>query len=133
MNTNNHNHKWTFFIVFPYILHFLYFIIMIGSSVFGIMLFEFLFKEHYAPYDYSDGLIDINGTYHFLSDYPGLNELINEYSSLIKNHNDISFDFVLHYYAIPTFTLFTIIFSIRFSCCDKDKIIFIISGIFKYY
>jgi hypothetical protein len=103
---------------------------MIGSSVPGIFLFKYPLNK---PYDYSDGLIEINGTYHFLSDYPDLNELINEYSSLIKNHNDISFDFVLHYYAIPIFTLFTIIFSIRFSCCDKDKIIFIISGIFKYY
>ena len=119
MCTNVHNHKCTCFI------YFLYFIFIIGSSVLVILLFKYPLKE---TYDYNDGLIEINGTYHFLSDYPDLNELINEYSSLIKNHKDISFDFVLHYYIIPAFTLITIIFSIRFVCYDRDKIIFIISG-----
>ena len=37
---------------------------------------------------------------------------------------------LLHIYIIPTFTFFTIVFSIRFVYLSKDKIIFILSGAF---
>ena len=83
-------------------------------------------------YDYNDGLININEKYHYLSEYPYINKLINEYSSMKIKYNDISFDCCYLYYLIPSFSILAVIFSFRFMVFKTDKLIYIISEILSF-
>ena len=97
-----------------------------GGSFLCIFSYEY---PDFTIYDFNDGLIKINGTYHYLSEYPHINKLIDEYSSMRIKYNDISFDCCYHFYLIPAFSILAIIFSFRFMIFKTDKLIFIISEI----
>ena len=119
----------TFYLFCNWLIYILFLIFLIGNSF--LCIFSYIYP-HTMIYDYNDGLININETYHYLSEYPYINKLINEYSSMKIKYNDISFDCCYHFYLIPSFSILAVIFSFRFMVFKTDKLICIISEILSF-
>jgi len=121
----------TFYLFCNWLIYILFLLFLIGCSFLCIFSSSYPDSFLYDEY-YDDGLIKINETYHYLSEYPHINKLIKEYSTMIIKYNDISFDFCYHYYLIPAFSILAVIFSFSFMIFKKDKFIFISSEILLF-
>ena len=119
----------SFYLFCNWFIYILYIIFLIGGSF--LCIFSYSYPD-FILYDYNDGLIKIDETYHYLSEYPHIKKLIDEYSSMIIKYNDISFDCCYHFYLIPSFSILAIIFSFRFMIFKIDNLIFIISEILLF-
>ena len=80
-------------------------------------------------YEYDDGLILINETYHEISEFSYIKEFIIEYTSFKNKFSDISFYYCYQFYLIPIFCSYTLVSSFRFVAFKKDKLIYIFSEI----
>jgi len=114
----------SFYLFCNWFIYILFLLFLIGGSFLCIFSYSYPDSFLYNEY-YNDGLIKINETYHYLSEYPHINKLIKEYSSMIIKYNDISFDCCYHYYLIPAFSILAVIFSFSFMVFKKDRFIFI--------